>query len=591
MTQAMSAHLTIDRLQRALGGDANGAQLLCPGPGHSVEDRSLSVKIDPDAPDGFLVKSFADDDPLQCKDYVRKKLGLPEFQPKPKAKRWTVITSHIYRTATGEPFLRVQKCLDAAGRKQYPQEHWDGRSWLRGKPAGAKIPYRLPELTAAPMSAPVYFVEGERDADNLAKLGFIATTASEGAAARWAPALTEHFKDRRVVVLPDADNPGRTHAQKVARALSGIAASLKVIDLFPDRKDGSDVTDWLVDDPAGVRLVKLTNNAALWEPNTGDEEVIAELAALSRVQYEKRRKEEADKLGMRVAFLDEAVGEQRKHGEEEANLYSHWAVEPAEGSVDGHALLEALVRKIRRYVVMSSDQAVAVALWVIFTWIHERAAVHSPILLLTSAEANSGKSTLADTIGFLVRRSLPSVSISGPALFRSIEKWTPTIVIDEADKTLANNDDLRSIINSSWTRGQCVVRCDPETNEPRPYSTFAPIVVAMKGRALPDTTLTRSIIIELKRKRADETAADFDHLDDAEFTELRRQLLRWADDNAERWRPRRRKRRQDFTTECALTGNRCSRSQSASTRTVSGRPGRRPYRSRRSRLRSRHRSA
>jgi Protein of unknown function (DUF3631) len=152
-------------------------------------------------------------------------------------------------------------------------------------------------------------------------------------------------------------------------------------------------------------------------------------------------------------------------------------------------------------------------------------------LLATSAEANSGKSTLLGLLGFLVRQALLSVSIRGPALFRSIEKWGPTFVIDEADTSLVNNDDLKEVVNSGWTRGQRVIRCDPETHDPRPYSTFCPKAIGMKGRKLPDTTLSRTIIIEMKRKLPNETVADFDHLDDDGLARLRRQLARWAVDN------------------------------------------------------------
>jgi hypothetical protein len=54
-------------------------------------------------------------------------------------------------------------------------------------------------------------------------------------------------------------------------------------------------------------------------------------------------------------------------------------------------------------------------------------------LLVSSAEPNSGKSALLGVIGFLARRTLFSVSITGPALFRSIEKWGPIFVLDEND--------------------------------------------------------------------------------------------------------------------------------------------------------------
>ena len=78
------------------------------------------------------------------------------------------LAEYVYRDANGEPYLLVRKHLDGAGKKQFPQFHWDGTQWLKGKPAGPKIPYRLPELLAAP-TAVVYFVEGEKDADTLAK--------------------------------------------------------------------------------------------------------------------------------------------------------------------------------------------------------------------------------------------------------------------------------------------------------------------------------------------------------------------------------------------------------------------------------------
>jgi Toprim domain len=70
---------SIKEIARVLGGEARGNQALVAGPGHSPKDRSLSIKMEPSAPDGFLVYSFAGDDPLACKDYVREKLGLASY--------------------------------------------------------------------------------------------------------------------------------------------------------------------------------------------------------------------------------------------------------------------------------------------------------------------------------------------------------------------------------------------------------------------------------------------------------------------------------------------------------------------------------
>jgi len=544
---------------RALGGVVSGQQILAPGPGHSPKDRSLSIKVDPTAPDGILIHSFADDDWKVCREHVRKTLGMPEPERK-KANgngsagaSWKNLDDYIYRDEHGEAYLKVSKFLDSEGKKQFPQYHLESGQWQPGKPSGSKIPYRLPQLIAAPLNALVKFCEGEKDSDALAKLGFVATTASEGAGAPWDPALTKWFKGRPVVILVHADKPGRKHGQKVAAALNGVAASVKVVDLFPDRNDGSDVSNFLVDDRAGSRLARLAKEAPEWEApsdtsgdgsGTGDgksdEELIAELAALPRLQYEKRREQAAKRLDIRVSMLDKLVAEARgdAKGKEDDALYSHWNVEPSDKPVDCGALLEALVDTIRRYVFLSEDQAVVVALWITFSWLHEREAfaTHSPILFVTSAERDSGKSTLLGVVNFLARRSLQSVGITGAALFRSLAKWQPTMIVDEADDALNDNVDLRSVINSGWTRGQGVIRCHPDTREPELFSTFAPKVVGMKGRALPDTTLSRSIVITMKPRRLHdprEATADFSHCDTETFAGLRSQLMRWAADNAE----------------------------------------------------------
>jgi putative DNA primase/helicase len=63
-----------------LGGEVSGNGLICPGPGHSTRDRSLSVTLSSTSPDGFIVYSHAGDDWRACRDYVRARLGLPEFR-------------------------------------------------------------------------------------------------------------------------------------------------------------------------------------------------------------------------------------------------------------------------------------------------------------------------------------------------------------------------------------------------------------------------------------------------------------------------------------------------------------------------------
>jgi hypothetical protein len=101
------------------------------------------------------------------------------------------------------------------------------------------------------------------------KLGFTATCNSEGAdqgsGKKWTADLGAYFKGRHVCILPDNDTPGRKHAEHVARSLASIAASVRIVEL-PTLPKGGDVSDWLIDDPSGARLVRECGQVPIWEP-------------------------------------------------------------------------------------------------------------------------------------------------------------------------------------------------------------------------------------------------------------------------------------------------------------------------------------
>lgn len=77
----MSA-LSLRAIARALGGEVVGGQVIAPGPDHSRRDRSMTVRLSPTAPEGFLVYSHAGDDFAACRDYVRERLGLDRDAPR-----------------------------------------------------------------------------------------------------------------------------------------------------------------------------------------------------------------------------------------------------------------------------------------------------------------------------------------------------------------------------------------------------------------------------------------------------------------------------------------------------------------------------
>src|SRR6202043_3452640 len=113
------------------------------------------------------------------------------------------------------------------------------------------------------------------------------------------------------------------------------------------------------------------------------------------------RKELAAELGWPLGFLDEEYKERRKPGKATASQECFTPIEPWPEPVAGDALLRDIMRRLKRHIVFSNDEAVAVALWIAFAWTHD-AVTHSPMLLVTSAEKNSGKTTLLGLIRFLV---------------------------------------------------------------------------------------------------------------------------------------------------------------------------------------------
>jgi putative DNA primase/helicase len=108
--------MSLRTIARALGGQVIGDQVLAPGPAHSRHDRSLTVWIDTNASDGFRCHSFAGDDWRKCRDYVRERLGLPDWQPSaskisaPRPRR--VIAAQITDTEhDGADRERIQRAM------------------------------------------------------------------------------------------------------------------------------------------------------------------------------------------------------------------------------------------------------------------------------------------------------------------------------------------------------------------------------------------------------------------------------------------------------------------------------------------------
>ncbi|MBS6889170.1 MAG: toprim domain-containing protein [Clostridium sp.] len=110
-----------------------------------------------------------------------------------------------------------------------------------------KILYNLPKLLNAIKNGyPVYIVEGEKDVNNMTKLGLIATTAPSGGGngnKKWLDSYSKYFKGASVVILPDNDEAGQSFAKEIKSKLKNYAHATKLITIS-DKPKG-DITDWI----------------------------------------------------------------------------------------------------------------------------------------------------------------------------------------------------------------------------------------------------------------------------------------------------------------------------------------------------------
>jgi hypothetical protein len=256
-----------------------------------------------------------------------------------------------------------------------------------------------------------------------------------------------------------------------------------------------------------------------------DREAASEdLRALPRAEHEAGLARLAARLGADLGDLrDEFAIFAGLADEKEA------ACEPWPEPVDTRKLINDIMAKLRRYVVVNDDIAIATTLWGMMTWIHNDLAVHSPLLVFHSSTENSGKTTICGVLKYLAPSWKSAAEMTGPTLFRIVDYFRPMLVIEEADELLTRRKDLMHIINSGWTRGTKIPRI--VKGKIHEFDPFCPKVINGKRLKLDSTTASRSIICRMVPRLASEKVEKFHQVDDDDFQTLRLQLERWSKDN------------------------------------------------------------
>ncbi|MFD9368943.1 DUF3631 domain-containing protein [Streptomyces sp. NPDC060020] len=206
-------------------------------------------------------------------------------------------------------------------------------------------------------------------------------------------------------------------------------------------------------------------------------------------------------------------------------------------TTDGSRLLDEVEAFHRRFNVFPTEAAyVAVALWDAHAHLLD-CFDSTPRLAFLSPEPGSGKSRALEIVETLVPQPLVAANASAPVLFRAVStlETRPTILFDEVDTIFGpkagDNEPLRGFLNAGHHRGAGMWRCvgDGTNQTVQEFPSFC--VVAMAGLgSLPDTILTRSVIIRMRRRARNERVQPFRRrLHAPEGHALRDRLAVWAD--------------------------------------------------------------
>lgn len=372
------------------------------------------------------------------------------------------------------------------------------------------------------------------------------------------------WSKRRVVILFDSDVKRNLNVDRAQKALvselSGRGANVLICNI-PDlpnlEKTGAD--DFLAHLQGGPeRMLALIENAARSEPGPASEILqragildLTDQSGIDDIEGALRRlrrelmgadalreasvRNEATKHLMTIGvqapaqLVNAALSHQDQEEGKQRIAFSE--PEPWDYPVDGASLLDEIANVLCRFLIMPLNEVKAIALWILHTYAVDATSI-CPILIIKSAEKRCGKTLLLELLLNLVFRPLPASNITAASLFRAIEKYKPTLLLDEADTFLHNNDELKGIINSGYrSSSSYVVRTVGDDFEPKVFNTFGPKAIAQIDKPQ-ETIMDRGIIIEMRRKRPDEKSERLrsDRIFE-ELKHLRQKAMRWTKDN------------------------------------------------------------
>ena len=233
--------------------NANGWQACCPA--HEDKKASLSISVKEDR---ILLYDHAGCTHEAILEAIHLKPKDLFLDSKPSGLKPEISVIYDYTDEKGETLFQTVRFIP----KDFRQRRPDGRGGWEWSLKGVRlVPYRLPEVLKASC---VFIVEGEKDVDNLRKIGLTATCNPMGAG-KWHAEWSKLFEGKEVVILPDLDEPGRKHAFDVGKKLYGHALHIK-IPALPQKTGIKDVSDWLKHGGTKTELLSLVKDSPEWRP-------------------------------------------------------------------------------------------------------------------------------------------------------------------------------------------------------------------------------------------------------------------------------------------------------------------------------------
>ncbi|MFH0824355.1 MAG: phage/plasmid primase, P4 family [Pseudomonadota bacterium] len=270
------------------------------------------------ATEGIHETENDNDDGLNSKDRIHQnQVNASDFKAEPEpghvpegmdaaAKdEYVYICNYIYTDEHGEPLHKSSRYENRAKKKKrFEQWTYEGHGlWTSGTEGCRLVLYGLQRVIASKI---VFVTEGEKDAETLKTLGFVGTCGPQGAGS-WPGLVAQHdinrhLQGKHVIVIPDCDNAGFSHAHDVCQSLADHAASVRILEL-PCLKYKGDISDW-------VELIGDTEKAR---------EMLRHLAETApRYEHEEEEPKVAkDKEPTREEFVDSS-----SHSHQSAGQYS-----------------------------------------------------------------------------------------------------------------------------------------------------------------------------------------------------------------------------------------------------------------------------